>query len=373
MTRELTSRKEYELAEKLCVLRHPTFYHGVPVPEADGCDQCRAEVVRLVGGAIDGAHYVATCICNPTTGSACCPVHGPPRPTTLTTSHAITAHPEARCEDCGGANVSWHTDSALWNRVCRPAGEQAADPMLCPRCFAVRAAAAGVDAHWTLQTEADGSPEPGGTDRAIIGRLNDEIAARDRELAALRCVVQTNYTASTAAPKGTRDAGKAAARYAKLYHDAKEDTRLLDFFETHKTKMGPAIRAACIDEFAPTIRATIAHCMAELEDVADIDEFEALPSNAPSGSPHERPEQSPEVQAGLDALEATGAHINTRGCEPMSAEGVEALGEIVKAARGTCFRCGGRGWTRRFPDQPCVECGGTGRSVDAPSGEENPQ
>ena len=76
-----------------------------------------------------------------------------------------------------------------------------------------------------------------------------------------------------------------------------EDTgaaELLDFFEAHKTKMGPAIRAACLDEFAPTIRATIAHCMAELED-ADIDEFTgddiceddlradaALPSN-PSG------------------------------------------------------------------------------------------
>lgn len=64
-------------------------------------------------------------------------------------------------------------------------------------------------------------------------------------------------------------------QFARLSAAPQEDTgaaELLDFFEAHKTKMGPAIRAACLDEFAPTIRATIAHCMAELED-ADIDEF----------------------------------------------------------------------------------------------------
>lgn len=55
---------------------------------------------------------------------------------------------------------------------------------------------------------------------------------------------------------------------------------------------------------------------------------------------HERPEQSPKVQVQLDALEATGAHINTRGCAPMAAETVEALVEIVKSARTTALPSG---------------------------------
>lgn len=47
-------------------------------------------------------------------------------------------HPEAICDDCGGANVVWHAPSELWNKVCRPHGEIGADPMLCPTCFIAR-------------------------------------------------------------------------------------------------------------------------------------------------------------------------------------------------------------------------------------------
>lgn len=42
--------------------------------------------------------------------------------------------PEDRCDRCGGRNITWYADSALWNRV---AGEWS---ILCPICFAELAA-----------------------------------------------------------------------------------------------------------------------------------------------------------------------------------------------------------------------------------------
>lgn len=59
-----------------------------------------------------------------------------------------TAHPEEICDDCKGPNIIWHTANELWNRVIRPRGEIEADPMLCPRCFAIRAKKTGV---WRYQ------------------------------------------------------------------------------------------------------------------------------------------------------------------------------------------------------------------------------
>lgn len=38
-------------------------------------------------------------------------------------------HPEHRCDRCRGRNITWYTDSALWNRVARKWG------ILCPICF----------------------------------------------------------------------------------------------------------------------------------------------------------------------------------------------------------------------------------------------
>lgn len=52
-------------------------------------------------------------------------------------------HPEAKCEDCGGANVVWHAPSQIWNKVCRPPGYRC-DPMLCPTCFIIRAEKVGI-------------------------------------------------------------------------------------------------------------------------------------------------------------------------------------------------------------------------------------
>lgn len=62
-------------------------------------------------------------------------------------------HPEAKCEDCGGANVVWHTPSPIWNKVCRPEGYRC-DPMICPTCFIIRAEKAGVQpTSWRVAPE----------------------------------------------------------------------------------------------------------------------------------------------------------------------------------------------------------------------------
>ena len=61
-------------------------------------------------------------------------------------------HPEAVCEDCGGHNVSWYSPNALWNKIVRRADK--GDPMLCPRCFILRAEAMGISEVWEV------SPRP---------------------------------------------------------------------------------------------------------------------------------------------------------------------------------------------------------------------
>lgn len=62
-------------------------------------------------------------------------------------------HPEAKCEDCGGANVVWHAPSPIWNKVCRPEGYRC-DPMICPTCFVIRAEKAGIHStSWRIAPE----------------------------------------------------------------------------------------------------------------------------------------------------------------------------------------------------------------------------
>ena len=51
-------------------------------------------------------------------------------------------HPEATCDDCSGPNGVWFAPNRLWNRVARRS--DGSDPMLCPRCFIVRAEAIGI-------------------------------------------------------------------------------------------------------------------------------------------------------------------------------------------------------------------------------------
>jgi hypothetical protein len=55
-------------------------------------------------------------------------------------------HPEATCDDCNGPNVVWFAPSHLWNKVAR----RAEDPMLCPRCFILRAQAMGIRETWVV-------------------------------------------------------------------------------------------------------------------------------------------------------------------------------------------------------------------------------
>lgn len=60
-------------------------------------------------------------------------------------------HPEAVCDDCGADNVVWFAPSPLWNKIVRQPDR--GDPMLCPRCFIIRAEAAGINEVWMVQPE----------------------------------------------------------------------------------------------------------------------------------------------------------------------------------------------------------------------------
>jgi hypothetical protein len=61
-------------------------------------------------------------------------------------------HPEDRCQACGGPNIVWFTDSALWNRV-----NGSPNGILCPMCFVALAEAIGVpNAGWKLTPDLGG-------------------------------------------------------------------------------------------------------------------------------------------------------------------------------------------------------------------------
>jgi hypothetical protein len=57
-------------------------------------------------------------------------------------------HPEAICQDCGLSNVVWFTPSEYWNKVVRRPDKP--DPMLCPRCFILRAESQGFEGAWKV-------------------------------------------------------------------------------------------------------------------------------------------------------------------------------------------------------------------------------
>lgn len=75
-------------------------------------------------------------------------------------------HPEATCDDCGGKNVIWFAPSEMWNKVARrPDGE----PMLCPRCFILRAEAMGIHEVWMVTPDlrdTQTNPPNGSDERA---------------------------------------------------------------------------------------------------------------------------------------------------------------------------------------------------------------
>jgi hypothetical protein len=68
----------------------------------------------------------------------------------------VETHPEARCNRCGGPNVTWCAPSPLWNEVMRGGdinGPWQYDEIICPTCFAVLAEEAGVASRWRLCAE----------------------------------------------------------------------------------------------------------------------------------------------------------------------------------------------------------------------------
>lgn len=57
------------------------------------------------------------------------------------------------CQDCGAKNVTWFTDSPLWNRVMSKANVG----IVCVTCFVKRASVAGVNpTAWKLVPEVLG-------------------------------------------------------------------------------------------------------------------------------------------------------------------------------------------------------------------------
>ena len=72
-------------------------------------------------------------------------------PTVDTDCSGVAAgHLEEFCDDCGGKNVVWYAPNSLWNEVVRRV-ETGPDPMLCPRCFALRVQASGRDVIWKFE------------------------------------------------------------------------------------------------------------------------------------------------------------------------------------------------------------------------------
>lgn len=78
-----------------------------------------------------------------------------------TKTHVRAGHPEVICDDCGGANVVWFAPNDIWNKVCRPNGENTGDPMLCPRCFIVRAIKAKIYVIWRVSPDSPITREEG--------------------------------------------------------------------------------------------------------------------------------------------------------------------------------------------------------------------
>jgi hypothetical protein len=62
-------------------------------------------------------------------------------------------HPESRCEQCGGRNLSWFTSSDRW-RAANGWPDNYRDGILCPACFVERwEKATGLRAVWRLMPD----------------------------------------------------------------------------------------------------------------------------------------------------------------------------------------------------------------------------
>lgn len=70
-----------------------------------------------------------------------------------------SAHPEDYCHECHRPNLSWFTDSKLWNAVMRKDGDDVFS-IVCPVCFVRRAREAGITVTgWELVPKNIQSPE----------------------------------------------------------------------------------------------------------------------------------------------------------------------------------------------------------------------
>lgn len=112
-------------------------------------------------------------------------------------------HPEAFCADCHLPNVVWFAPSALWNKIVRQDGQS--DPILCPRCFILRAEAAGVNpTSWVISPE---SLESDATDVSTktVGILVDELITTD-----IKCFMAQEVITKTTDQKLIADAARQA-------------------------------------------------------------------------------------------------------------------------------------------------------------------
>lgn len=112
-------------------------------------------------------------------------------------------HPEDYCHRCGRRNISWYTDSAVWNQVHGGSG-----PIWCPVCFVTAyEQTTGLRPSWRL-APADRSDETGAlirSEAAMRHERDEAIAERDRyaEVVAAAQAWREMRRATPAKPKPT--------------------------------------------------------------------------------------------------------------------------------------------------------------------------
>jgi hypothetical protein len=123
--------------------------------------------------------------------------HHPECPTGLgriaASSEPAQPHPEEKCQQCDRQNVVWSAPNDLWNSVMgSPNG------IVCPTCFIVMAAAAGIDRVWRVE------PQPAQPGSELVRNLRmwgrpDETDHDDADTRVRRALCEEAASALTAA------------------------------------------------------------------------------------------------------------------------------------------------------------------------------